>query len=136
MMKCPFDTTLNSILGHCIPLKANVPTWIPPEIVEMARERGCVNSDAPATVVTTKEQPAEVVAPDETDDNEVLFTVELDKALLKIITRNDESDFKKDLTPKVARVIAEMDPSFRRATATEVSNAFEKLQENIDLTSE
>ncbi len=132
MMKSLFDTTLNSTLGHCIPCKANVPAWIPPEIVPMAIERGMSVSDSPAPVPV--EEPAEqVVAPAETVDNEALFTVELDKALLKIITRNDESDFKKDLTPKVAKVIAEMDPGFRRATATEVSNAFEKLQENIDL---
>jgi hypothetical protein len=135
MMKCPFDTTLNSTLGHCIPMRANVPEWVPPEIVNMATARGCTVSDDP-TPAPVEEQLEEVVAPVETDDNEALFTVELDKALLKIITRNDPADFKKDLTPKVGRVIAEMDPGFRRATATEVSNAFEKLQENIDLATE
>jgi hypothetical protein len=131
MMKSPFDTTINSTLGHCIHPRANEPIWVPPEIVPDAVAKGMSNVDvAPPVPVET---PEEVVAPSETDDNEALFATELDQALLRIITRKDESDFKKDLTPKVARVIAEMDPGCRRATATEVADAFARLQENINL---
>jgi hypothetical protein len=132
MMKSLFDTTLNSTLGHCIPCKANVPIWIPPEIVKMAIARGMTH-EAEQPVGPA---PEPVVAPVETDDNASQFKVELDRAVIALITRNDPADFKKDLTPKVARVIAEMDPGFRRATATEVSEAHERLQENIDLASE
>lgn len=126
MMKSLYDLTLNGTHGHCIAMAANVPIWIPPEAQPQALSLGCQVAD---------EQPApeEIAAPAKTEDNEAVFAVELDQAIIRIITRKDESDFKNDLTPKVARVIAEMDPGVRRATATEVSDAFLRLQENINL---
>jgi hypothetical protein len=126
MMKSLYDLTINGTHGHCIPMEAGVPIWIPPEAQQQATGLGCIVDDESPS-------PVEIAAPAKTEDNEAIFAVELDQALLRIITRKDESDFKKDLTPKVARVIAEMDPGVRRATATEVSDAFSKLQENVDL---
>jgi hypothetical protein len=52
---------------------------------------------------------------------------------MRILTRNDPTDLKADLTPKVVRITAEMSPDLRRPTATEVSDAYQRLQENIDL---
>ena len=43
--------------------------------------------------------------------------VALDEALLKIITRDDESDYKKDGTPKANVVVAELAPEIPRPTA-------------------
>jgi hypothetical protein len=77
-----------------------------------------------------------VVAPGEKSDNdesEDLFMVGLDQALMKILTRNDPDDLKADLNPKVNKVVAEMSPDLRRPTATEISDAYQRLQENIDL---
>lgn len=129
MMKSPYDVLLNGTHGHCIQLQAGVPIWIPPEAVSQATALGIREAE-------DQPEPAEIAAPVKTEDNEAVFKVELDQAILRILTRNDESDYKNDKTPKVARVIAEMDPSVRRATATEVSDAFERLQENVNLASE
>jgi hypothetical protein len=49
------------------------------------------------------------------------------------LTRNVDSDFKNDGRPKINAVVAEMDPDVRRPNATEVSDAFERLQENVNL---
>ena len=127
-MKSLYDLTLNGTHGHCIPMVAGEPVWIPPAAKDQALGLGCqVVEDA---------APVEIAAPAKTEDNEAVFAVELDQAILRILTRKDDSDFKNDNTPKVARVIAEMDPACRRATATEVSNAFRRLQENVNLASE
>jgi len=78
-----------------------------------------------------------VVAPIETsdnvDDDKDVFSVGLDQAILRVLTRNDPTDFKADNTPKVVKIVAEMSPDLRRPTATEVFDAFQRLQENIDL---
>jgi len=131
MMKSLFDTVLNSTSGHCISAKASVPVWVPPAVVAMATERGMTHEgDAPPLPVVEPE----VVAPVETDDNKArLSEVALDQAVTRIIVRNDPEDFKNDLTPKVAKVIAEMDPEFSRPTATQVFDAHARLQENIEL---
>lgn len=128
MMKSRFDLNLNGTHGHCIDMVADVPIWIPPVAVEQATGLGCQ--------VTEDEVPREIAAPSKTEDNEAIVAVELSQALLRIITRNDPTDFKSDSTPKANKVIAEMDPKCRRVTATEVSDAFRGLQENVDLSSE
>jgi len=134
MMKSPIDQVINSTSGHCITFKANVPVWVPPAVVSETRQRAISECDEDTPAVTATEV---VVAPAETSDNdedgEDEFETALDQAILRILTRNDPSDYKADNTPKVAKVIIEMSPDLRRATATEVSDAFQRLQENIDL---
>jgi len=125
MMKSPYDLTLKGTHGHCIPMTAGESIWIPPVAVEQATGLGCQMADEAA--------PTEIAAPAKTEDNEAIVAVELNQALLRIITRKDLSDFKSDNTPKVNNVISEMDPKCRRVTATEVSTAFRRLQENVDL---
>lgn len=132
MMKAQFDVQLNSTSGHCINLEAGVPIWIPPALVAEAITNHVAYDSAPNPNEETAE-PEKVVAPTKTDDNKTSFVVELDQAVTRLIVRNDPTDFKNDGTPKVAKVIAEMDPSFRRVTATEVSEAHARLQENLDL---
>jgi hypothetical protein len=128
MMKSQYDVILNGTHGHCIELKANVAVWIPPAAVDQAISLGARETgDAAPTPAT------DIAAPAKTADNEAAFAVELDQAILRILTRKDEADYKRDLTPKVSRVIAEMDPAVRRATATEVSEAFQRLQERVQL---
>ena len=130
MMKSPFDQVIASLYGHRLVFKANESTHVPPACISECMQRG---------IMLTEEQPpvAEVVAPEEKDDNEADteadFKVALDQALLAIITRNDPNDLKGDLTPKLNKVVAEMSPDLRRPTATEVSDAYQALQENIDL---
>ena len=130
MMKSPFAQTLSSRKGHCLTFEADVAQWVPPEIVSEAIARGIVEAGEAAPL-------PEVVAPAETSDNEAdgkeEFEAALDGALLRILTRSDPTDYKADGTPKVVKVIAEMSPDLRNPTATEVSDAFRKLQENIDL---
>lgn len=133
MMKCPFDQQIISLSGHSPVFEANVPVWVPESkgLVEECLARGvklCEEGEEP---------PAEVVAPEEKSDNgedaEAEFAVALDQALLKILTRDDPEDLKADLTPKVTKVVTEMSPDLRRPTSTEISEAYQRLQENIDL---
>jgi len=135
MMKSHVTQLLATTAGHMIHFEADAPTYIPDMAVKEALARGIVHTDDDAPSV--KEQLAPVVAPKETSDNvvdtEAEFAAALNNALLRILTRNDPSDLKPDLTPKVNKVVTEMSPDVRRPTATEVSEAYQKLQENIDL---
>lgn len=130
MMKSPYPQVLNGTHGHCITVEANVPIWVPPVVQEQARAQGLEFIDGPTPPVAKA-----VVAPTETGDNgdNDAFDVALDQAILRILTRNDPADYKADNTPKVLKVVSEMAPELRRPTATEVSDAFQRLQENIDL---
>ena len=129
MMKSPFDQEVASLFGHRIVFTANEPVHVPDRCVAECAARGAM--------VTDEEPAAPVVAPEEKSDNEAdaedEFRVALDQALLKIITREDPADLKNDLSPKLNKVVAEMSPDLRRPTATEVSDAYQALQENIDL---
>jgi len=121
------DQHIVSLSGHSLIVKANEPCWVVPALVEEANELGMAECE---------EQPVRpaIEAPIKTEDNVVnAFDAELDQAVMRILTRNDASDFKKDDTPKVARIIAEMDPKCRRATASEVLKAFKRLRESVNL---
>jgi len=128
MMKSPFDQTVSSLLGQCLVFEAGEPLYVPEGIVPECLKVG---------IQLTDEAPTPVVAPEEKSDNEedaeAEFSVALDAALMKILTREDPTDLKSDLTPKINKVAAEMSPELRRPTATEVSDAYQRLQENIDL---
>jgi len=129
MMKSQYDQILSTPDGrYSITVKADVPVLIPPVAERYAKSQQMeVVGDAPPT-------PA-VEAPAETTDNEDEdeFSVTLDQAILRLLTRNEESDFKNDGTPKVNSVVEEIGPDVRRPTATEVSDSYQRLQENIDL---
>lgn len=131
MMKSPYDQQIISLTGHAPVFKANVPVWVAETqgLVEECLERGVVCCD--------EEAPEPSAAPEKKSDNvqdgEEGFETALEGALLRILTRNDPADLKADLMPKITRVTAEMSPDLRRPTATEVSDAYQRLQENIDL---
>lgn len=130
MMKSPYPQVLNGTHGHCIRVEANVPIWIPPVVIKQAIAQGLQHVEGQTPI------PETVVAPVETSDNGAegdAFEVGLEQAILRILTRNDPSDYKADNTPKVLKVVGEMAPELRRPTATEVSDAFLRLQGNIDL---
>jgi len=126
MMKSHYPAVVDTRKGHSITAEADVPVWIPPEIVREAQAAGLRETGEAAPPI---EAPAETKDNDESDE----FDVALDQAIIRILTRKDESDFKKDGTPNTNRVIAEMGPDVRRPTATEVSDAYARLQENINL---
>lgn len=133
MMKSPFDQKIISLTGHSPEFKANVPLFV-------SNVRGLANECIARGAVYCEEGeaiPDLPAAPEEKSDNdadgEEGFKTALDGAILRILTRNDPADFKADLTPKVTKVTAEMSPDLRRPTATEVSDAYRKMQENIDL---
>jgi len=134
MMISPFDQQIVSGSGHSPIFEANVPVWVADStgLAEECMERG--------VKLYTGEPPTpapEVVAPAKVDDNErdeeAEFAVGLDQALMRILTREDPNDLNAQDWPKVTKVTAEMSPDLRRPTATEISVAYEKLQENIDL---
>ena len=128
MMKSPFDQTVASLFGQCLVFEAGVPMHVPPDCIPECLKVGIQHdTDAPAPVVAPEEKS------DNSDDAEAEFKVALDGAIMKILIRDDPTDLKSDLTPKVNKVVAEMSPELRRPNATEVSDAYQRLQENIDL---
>lgn len=135
MMQAPYTFQLISLSGHSVEFQAGVPVRVAdvPMLVEDCLARGAVIVHGAAPL----ELPEEPAAPVEKSDNEPSeeqeFEVALEAALTKIIVRNDPSDLKTDLTPKVVRVVAELPSHLRRPTATEVTEAYERLQENINL---
>lgn len=133
-MVSPRDYRLSSLCGYCVTFVANEPIKVPPMVYLEALAIG-------ATVVEGTPEPEAPVEKSVVHEsvNEAAklekeaFNSSLKAALTLVITRNDPTDFKADSTPKVAKVVAEMSPEIRRPTATEVSDAYQELQENIDL---
>lgn len=128
MMKSPYDHVINSLSGHCIHFEANVPVYAPDAIVSECLAVG---------IQPTEEQAPVVAAQPETSDNEDddvdVWANALDQAIMIILTRGDPADFTAQEMPKVNKVIAEMSPEHHRPTATDISEAYQRLQENIDL---
>ena len=131
MMKSPYDQVLATLAGHRIVATADEPIWIPDNCVSQARGQGFMEVDAPVPDANAAQTGNE--DNDDDGDEEAEFQTGLDQALLKILTRGDDADFKNDGSPKVNNVVAEMSPDLRRPTATEISEAYQRLQENIDL---
>ena len=94
--------------------------------------RGCIEvSEVLPEVAPEVEAPAETTENEQVDDGE--FRRLLNDALTKILVRNDPDDFKVDGMPKVNKVVAEMPLEAPRPTATEISDAYSELQEDISL---
>ncbi len=128
MMKSLIDRRLSTTSGHCILVTADEPIWIPEALELEALKYGMVEvADQPTAI----EAPAKI--DDNVDEDEVVFGIELDQALIRLLTLNDEKDFKKNGDPRAASVIAEMDPECRRPTGTEISDSYRKLQDNVNL---
>lgn len=140
MMQSPYDVQIISLSGHSPVFKAGVPTQVADvkALITECLARGVRMSDDQN--IPAVEVQLDAAAPQEIDDNsedaEAEFEAGLDKALLRILTRDDPSDLSAQLVPKVTKVTAEMSPELRRPTSTEVSDAYQRLQENIDLASE
>jgi len=136
MMKSHYTHQIISLTGHSVEFEAGVITRVA-DVPALVRECLALGAEIVEDVALGAIAPAPAAAPEEKSDNgndaEAEFLVGLDQALLKILTRNDPSDLKADLTPKVNKVVAEMSPDLRRPNATEVSEAYQRLQENIDL---
>jgi len=133
MMQSPYDVQIISLTGHSPVFKKDVPTSIPdtPMLVEECLKRGVIMCPEQMPTAPIAAAPTEIV--DNEVDAEREFLVALDGAIMKILIREDPADLKADLTPKVNKVVAEMSPDLRRPTATEISDAYRRLQENIDL---
>lgn len=137
MMKAPYTHQIISTTGHSVEFEANEPTWVPevPQLIEECQLRGAAIVDEPMPEPEVVE-PAPAAPPEKVDnkhDAEAEFAVGLDMALMAILKRNDPADLKADLFPKLNKVVAEMSPDLRRPNATEVSDAYQRLQENISL---
>ena len=133
-MRAPYPSTINSTSGHClVATEPNQIMHVPQDVVPEAIAIGWQPSDPPeAAPVESPPEPshnATETQSDEVDD----YQVELDQAVLRIITRNDNSDFKNDGTPKLTAVAGEMSPDVPRPKSRDVKAAFEKMQDNIDL---
>jgi hypothetical protein len=130
LMVSPRDYRLATLSGWCQLFTANVPTKVPPHAYKDALRAGITAATEAQVAEASKEpepEPEPTLDPDER-------AAQLDAAILKVMTRNDPADFKKDLTPKATKVVAELPPEFDpRPTATEVLDAFSRLQENFDL---
>lgn len=145
VMKSLRSFRLDSTDGHVLQVVSDKPIFVPEKLLSKALAAGMVVVDevpdnipddipdeTPEVSDETSESPDDT--PDETSEDEQEEEASfLNQALMLIITRGDESDFKGDGTPKVSRVNAELPPEADRVTATQVSDAFAELQESIDL---
>ena len=131
MMKSPFDQVVPSLFGHRLVFKANEPLHVPDRCVAECMQRGVMATDEEALKVVAPEEKGDNVA--DAEDLEDRFEAGLNQALLAIIMRDDPNDLNASMVPKVMKVVAEMSPDLRRPNATEISKAYEVLQENIDL---
>ena len=136
-MKAPYASTINSLTGHCLVAEAGDVLWVPDVVVPEAMAIGWQKVDEASVAVEAPEQLSDnVTETEESSDDVDEFQVALDQALTQIIIRNDESDFYTQGTTtkvRIASVIALMDPDFKKPTATEVADAYERLQDNISL---
>ena len=129
-MKAPYDSVVNSMTGHCIAAVANEPVHVPEDVAEEAREKGWQVIDGPDPVVEAPKELSDNVTESPSDD----FQVELDQAVLRVITRNVVADFKSDGKPKLGVVVAEMSPDVaKRPTAGQIAKTFERMQDNVSL---
>lgn len=133
LMVSPRDYRLSSLNGYCMLFKAGVPVKVPPVIYAEAVRAGI-------SMVEGQEMPEAPKDPEPRKGAEEADRLEaeakesaLKTALTVLITRNDPQDFKADGTPKALKVIAELSPEIPRPTATEISEAYQALQENLDL---
>lgn len=133
-MRAPYASEIRSTRGHILVAKANEVLHVPDEIIDEATAIGWQEVTNPAEV-------AELEAPQQLSDNvtekpdfdEDEFQVELDQAVLRVITRNVETDFKNDGVPKLNAVVAEMSPDVKKPTAGQVLESYTRLQDNINL---
>lgn len=131
-MKAPYESTINSTSGHCLHAAAGEVMWVPPVVEPEAVAIGWQRAEEPAEAVEAPEQLSDNVTESQSNDvNE--FQADLDQAVIRIITRNEASDFKADGVPKLNSVVAEMSPESKRPTSTQVTKTYERMQENIDL---
>jgi hypothetical protein len=122
----------SSTNGYVIQFERGVPKMVPPHVYLEAIELGMELADEEDAPPMVPVQNGPSVA-ERAKEAVVAQAAALDTALKLIITRNRPTDFKNDGTPKQNKVVAEMSPEFARPTATEVSDAYQKLQENVDL---
>ena len=135
-MKAPYASEIRSLSGHILVADAGDVLWVPEACEEEARKIGWQPAEEPAEVEAPEQLSDNVTETEESSDDVDEFQVALDQALTQIIIRNDESDFYTQGTTtkvRIASVIALMDPDFKKPTATEVADAYERLQDNISL---
>lgn len=130
-MRAPYASEIRSLTGHVLVAQENEVLHVPEEVVPEAVAKGWQPADAPGKV----EAPAQLSdnVTDSPSDDAVSDQVDLDQAVMRVITRNVESDFKGDGVPKLSAVVAELPKDAPRPTAGKVLEAFERLQSNINL---
>lgn len=130
-MKAPYPSEIRSLSGHCLVAEADQVVWVPDVVVPEAQMIGWQPADAPEEVEAPEQLSDNVTkSPGDVEDE---FQVELDQAVLRVITRNVDSDFKADGVPKLNAVVSEMSPDVKRPTAGQILKSYEKLQSNINL---
>lgn len=130
-MKAPYASEIRSVHGHILVAEEGEVLHVPEVCVEEARRIGWQPAEEPAPVEAPVQLSDNVT--EEPSDDVDKFQVELDTAVLRVITRNELSDFKSDGVPKLNAVLNEMDPTLKKPTAGQVAKSYEKLQSNIDL---
>lgn len=134
-MVSPRDYRLSHLCGYVVNFKKDVPINVPPMVYERALEIGArvVDSEAVAAPAPAVKPTIDPSVAEAAKLSAEAFNEAVDKAITLLITRNDPNDFKADNRPKVQKVVSEMAPEFAKPTATQVADAYERLQENIDL---
>lgn len=135
------DYRLSSLSGWVQQFKRGIPARVPPQAIGEALDAGCeIVQDDPMPVVHT---PPVVTAPVDIKTVVVNETVventqdpreaSIDDAIRLLLVRGDGLDFKNDGTPKILSVSKECGNIDPKPTATEVSDRFIALQDDISL---
>ena len=128
------DYRLSSLNGTVVNFKRDVPTKVPPNAYVEAIGCGavlCEGEDLDAEVEQKNTVHPSIEEADKISKENAASA--LTKALVVVIERNDPADFKADGTPKHQKVVAELSPEIPKPSATEISDAYQLLQENFDL---
>ena len=130
-MRAPYASEIRSLTGHILVAEENEVLHVPESVVDEAVAKGWQPATAPDPVEAPEQLSDNVT--EEPSYDEDMFQVELDQAVLRVITRNVDTDFKNDGVPKLNAVVAEMSPDVSKPTAGQVLESYERLQDNINL---
>lgn len=135
-MVSPRNFRLSSRKGYVVNFIKGEPTWVPPHIYEEALEIGaepCAEQPEPKPA---KPDPRQIAK--DTREHAAKLEAEakaeyVKQALLALMARGDNTDFKADGYPKANKVIAELSPDCPRPTASEIQEIFDELRKDMTL---
>jgi hypothetical protein len=136
-MVCNRDYRLSSLSGNVVNFKANVPTLVHPFAYKEAIGIGAVPApDEPEPEMVEKIEEVrhpvhESVAEAAKLEHEAKLGA-IENAIVVLMKRGDNTDFRADGYPKANKVLEEMPPNVNRATATEIQQVYDDMRDDVN----